>query len=386
MRRISHIMLAGALMLGVFAFPVDAQDSKPVSKPDKAQENSSSSHRTPANSKYARQPSTPSGVKSPGFSNNTQNTSNAPAKSNDNINRRPTQNIDAPGKINNISTGNSSSPVPSSNNKPNNGNNNNNNSPRPGDNNNNNNNNRPNNGNNNNNNNSVNKPGNNSSNNNRPNNGYRPNNSSGPNYWPGSNNNRPNNGYKPNSSSSPRPNINQSYHYGHYCPPPARPYRPIYRPLYRPVLPPGYRPYYNAPVINNILGLTFGMAYVASLDYLFNKGYNVDGYNANTVYLRDVRQMMFVWDDATLNYSSAGYLDSMQFVNSTSYDDTSRYDSLYNEFCKEYGSPVSISNTQRGMQATWFGRDSRSYITIEYQASYSSSNYLRYYTVLTYGY
>ncbi|MEG2401691.1 MAG: hypothetical protein RSB34_02030 [Muribaculaceae bacterium] len=190
--------------------------------------------------------------------------------------------------------------------------------------------------------------------------------------------------YHPNYRPS-TPGHKRQYHQGYYLPPPQRPYRPYCRPIPRPVPPPNYRPYYGASIIDNILGLTFGIAYATSLDYLYDNGYSVDGYDNNTVYLRNVHQMSYIWDDATLNYNSYGNLSSMQFVDSSGYRNTSRYDRLYRELCRKYGYPVTTQNTQNGFQGVWYGRGAQNYVSLEYDVNYINGQ-LRYFTILSYGY
>ncbi|MGN0207407.1 MAG: hypothetical protein ACI4BC_09185 [Muribaculaceae bacterium] len=247
------------------------------------------------------------------------------------------------------------------------------------------NNNRPSNGNNN-------RPSN--GNNNRPGND-RPNN--GGNNRPG--NDRPNNGnnhggnnggYRPgpnHGTPPPPPNHGHSgyrpYHSGHYCPPPSRPYRPAYRPIVRPHVPHGYVYYSGAPVIDNILGLVFGMAYNASLDYLYRNGYNVDGYNNGRVYLRGVSELGYYWDDGFLSYDGYGRLNVIQFSMSDYYNDTRRFNDLYNTLCRRYGPPVYYSDNYNNRECSWFGAGGRGYVTLQFTYNYVNG-YQRYYTTLTY--
>ena len=230
-----------------------------------------------------------------------------------------------------------------------------------------------------------NRPGNNNGNNNRPgnNNGnFRPGNqgrpSGGINHWPGDHHpgfkpgNRPGNHY---GHATPRPG-----NWSKPLPPPHRNYRPIRRPIPRPVPPRGYRPYSAAPVINTILGLTFGTLYNSTLDYLYYKGYEIDGYINNTIYLRNVPEMSFTWPDATIYYDSYGRLTSAQFIYSTSFNALSRYDRLYHNLCMTFGTPVSSRWNGNYREIIWYGGDARGYVTLEYD--YSAG---RYYTILSYG-
>ena len=261
--------------------------------------------------------------------------------------------------------------------------------------------------------------------NSRPNNSGRPSNSSG---RPGNNNNghRPgnnggNNGHRPGNNNPGRPGNNNNGHrpgnndhnpgrpgHGGYNPgrphrpggdyrpnrpnrphrptvivPPHRPHRPPMRPWSRPVPPPSWRPRPAAPVIASILGITFGTAINMSLDYLINRGYTIDGYGNDAVYLRDVNEMSYYWPDATLYYGAGGLARS-EFLYSTSYPDPMRYNSLYTRFNRTYGPPINIVRTGGVLSATWFAPN-RGYVTIDYRSQYSLGGDLRYFTTLTFG-
>ena len=151
-------------------------------------------------------------------------------------------------------------------------------------------------------------------------------------------------------------------------------------PIPRPVPPHGYHPCHTAPVIHTILGITFGTLYNVSLDYLYNKGYEIDGYADNTVYLRNVPEMGYTWPDATIYYDSYGRLASSQFIYSTSFSALGRYDRLYHTLSMTYGSPVSASWNGAHRETIWYGGDARGYVSLEYD--YSGG---RYYTILSYG-
>ncbi|MCM1051902.1 MAG: hypothetical protein NC349_08065 [Paenibacillus sp.] len=162
--------------------------------------------------------------------------------------------------------------------------------------------------------------------------------------------------------------------------PPHRPYRPVMsRPHYRPVPPPAWRPRRGIPVIGGVLGLTFGIAFNASLDYLYNSGYVVDGYGNNIVYLRNVPAMNYVWTDAALYYGNGG-LDASSFYYSTPGYDMSRYNSVYSHLVNVYGMPVSTGNSGGVMTSTWFGGN-RGYITLTFGAGDAG----RFLTTLTLG-
>ena len=181
-------------------------------------------------------------------------------------------------------------------------------------------------------------------------------------------------GFGPGHNPAPRPPM---------VTPPHRPYRPVIaRPHYRPMPPRGWRPAGRVPLIRGILGLTFGTAINLSLDYLFNAGYNVDGYTNDIVYLRNVSAMNYVWTDAALYYGNAG-LDASSFYYSTPTYNLSRYNNVYNSLVATYGAPVSVNNTVNSMTATWFGGNN-GYVTLSFGANNIGSN-LRYLTTLTFG-
>ena len=210
------------------------------------------------------------------------------------------------------------------------------------------------------------------------------------NYKPGNNGNHNGNhnggvshwpGYRP--PSGPAPVVRPGTHRPNWStpvPPPHRNYRPIGRPIPRPVPPHGYHPCHTAPVIHAIRGITFGTLYNASLDYLYSKGYEIDGYADNTVYLRNVPEMGYTWPDATIYYDSYGRLASSQFIYSTSFSALGRYDRLYHTLSMTYGSPVSASWNGAHRETIWYGGDARGYVSLEYD--YSGG---RYYTILSYG-
>ena len=204
------------------------------------------------------------------------------------------------------------------------------------------------------------------------NNGIHNGHNSGVSHWPG---------YRP--PSGPAPVVRPGTHRPNWStpvPPPHRNYRPIGRPIPRPVPPHGYHPCHTAPVIHTILGITFGTLYNASLDYLYSKGYEIDGYADNTVYLRNVPEMGYTWPDATIYYDSYGRLASSQFIYSTSFSALGRYDRLYHTLSMTYGSPVSASWNGAHRETIWYGGDARGYVSLEYD--YSGG---RYYTILSYG-
>lgn len=162
--------------------------------------------------------------------------------------------------------------------------------------------------------------------------------------------------------------------------PPARRYRPSDYRVERPVIINNYSPLRTAPSITAILGLSFGTSYSSSLDFLFNRGYELDGYNNRRVYLRNVRELSFSWPDVIFNYSSRQLLDDAEFHYSTGYGDHSRFDRVYDTLCRRYGRPMKSKTKGNKWSAVWYGSDRRGYVTLEY---YRKSG--RYYTSLYYG-
>ena len=204
-------------------------------------------------------------------------------------------------------------------------------------------------------------------------------------YRPGGNHN----GYKPGPGNF-HPGVNRPHdHHGMIVhrphswvtpvAPPIRHFRPHHHHIIRPVIPVGYHPWHRAPVIRGILGLTFGTAYYASLDYLYDRGYEIDGYYDGIVYLRNVIEMRVTWPDVMLNYGSLNALNSAEFHYSTSFDDLGRFNFVHRELCNRYGSPMSYEESRSGIQAVWYGGNATGYVTLEY--FYQNG---RYYTTLSY--
>ena len=162
--------------------------------------------------------------------------------------------------------------------------------------------------------------------------------------------------------------------------PPHRSFRPVHYHICRPVPPPGFRPWHRAPIISGILGLTFGTAYYISLDYLFTRGYEIDGYYNGVVYLRNIQELNCFWPDVMLNYGSRNALSSAEFHYSTSYDDLGRFNRLYSDLCARYGQPVTYAEDSQGIRSTWYGGNARGFVSLEYYY-----NRGRYYTTLSYG-
>ena len=162
--------------------------------------------------------------------------------------------------------------------------------------------------------------------------------------------------------------------------PPVRPHRPHFRPMPRIAPPPYWRPYHNAPIIRGILGLTFGTLYHATLDYLYDHHYDIDGYTDDIVYLRNVTNLNYRWQDVMLSYHS-GRLASAQFVHSSRYHDTGRYNGVYRTLCNTYGPPISTRTLSGGgYECVWYGGNSQGMVSLEFYRHAA-----RYYTTLTFG-
>lgn len=235
------------------------------------------------------------------------------------------------------------------------------------------------------------------------NNGFRPNNPGNtpgrnPGVTAGNNGNRPgnpgNNGFRPNNPGSNGFRPNNPGNNGLRPGQPARPNRPAHSvpPPHRPNFatpwtaprpPRGWRPGRLYPTFSTILGITLGTAFDLSLNYLYNNGYNVYSYGNNAVYLTNVNQLNLLWPDATLYYGSAG-LDRGEFIYSTSYYDTARYNEAYARLVASYGAPVSTSYPSNGMETCWFGNDGR-FVTLQFAPTYGADGVLRYYTTLSFG-
>ena len=170
---------------------------------------------------------------------------------------------------------------------------------------------------------------------------------------------------------------NHSWSWSRPLPPPARPYRPAPLVWYRPVIPVGWHPYAGAPVIDRILGITFGTLFDTSLDYLYYNGYEIDGYADHIIYLRDVPLLNYIWDDVMLSYDSYDRLVNAQFIFQTGHYSRHRYDRVYRNLCKVYGQPVA--STSEGI--SWYGGNSTGWVTLSMQ-----NNLGRYYTILSIGY
>lgn len=191
--------------------------------------------------------------------------------------------------------------------------------------------------------------------------------------------NRP--GHNPGRPGDHRPGYGRPGGPHHFAPPPHRPH--YARPWAPPRPPRGWRPGRVYPTFSTVLGITFGSAFDISLAYLLNNGYNVYSYGNNIVYLNNVNQLNLLWPDASLYYGSRG-LDRGEFIYSTSYYDTMRYNEAYARLVAAYGAPVSTSYPSNGMQTCWFGNDGR-FVTLQFLPTYGADGIMRYYTTLSFG-
>lgn len=157
--------------------------------------------------------------------------------------------------------------------------------------------------------------------------------------------------------------------------PPIRHRRPATVWYYRPVVP-SYYSYYSLPVIAGVMGLEFGVRFAESLNYLYYNDYDIDGYEDNVVYLRDVTLMDYTWEDAMLQYDN-DRLVYAQYSSYSDYDDYSRFESLYGTLCEEYGEPI---DENEGMYC-WYGGDGVGFVNLGYYAGDNGG----YYTTLAFG-
>lgn len=195
-----------------------------------------------------------------------------------------------------------------------------------------------------------------------------------------------NGGYNAGGNYNPNAGQNNGY-YGYNngwkspVAPPVRTNRPADYRITTPTRPNGYRPISGCPNVSGIFGIAFGTSYYESLNYLYRRGYDIDGYYGNKVYLRNVSELGFTWPDAIINYDSRGYMKSAELHASTSYKSKSRYTRIYNNLCRTYGKPIQYKAKKGEYKAVWYGGNCRGYVTLEYYKTHG-----RYYTTLAYSY
>ena len=171
--------------------------------------------------------------------------------------------------------------------------------------------------------------------------------------------------------------INHYWSWSRPLPPPVRRYRPAPIVWYRPVIPVGWHPYASAPIIDRILGITFGTLFDSSLDYLYYNGYEIDGYADHVIYLRNVPLLNLAWEDVMLCYDDYDRLVNAQFIFQTVRNDRKRFNRVYNSLCRIYGQPIDSGNN--GL--SWYGGGSTGWVTLS-----TFENMGRYYTTLSIGY
>ncbi len=220
--------------------------------------------------------------------------------------------------------------------------------------------------------------------------------------------NRPGNNVRPGRPNRPEPGTRTPHHTNRPAPParprpprpapsmrpprpprpaimhrPMRPGRPIMRPWVRPVRPATWRSHVNLFYGIPMFGLRFGMSVTPSIDLLYSNGYSIDGYDTNTVYLRNVNEFGYMWPDATLYYGPSGLVRT-QLLYPTAVYDLSRYNAIYSDLYDAYGAPMRVSLPGGGIRSTWWG-DGNSYIQLEYSSMDTYGNKAGFFTTLTFG-
>lgn len=214
---------------------------------------------------------------------------------------------------------------------------------------------------------------------NNPQQGFQPGMRPGVNNQPSGNRPAPGqpSGMRPNPTPKPQPPLQRPP-----VMPPMRPDRPPMYPYSRPLPPPAWRPAPGGPILSTILGITLGTAIGVSLDYLFNNGYAVDGYDSDVVYLRNVNQLNYAWPDAALYYGPYG-LTGSRFIYSTIAYNPTRYNMVYRDLVRLYGSPAQLVRQNGGYLATWFGVGNN-YVQLQFAPEIVNGS-TRFFTTLSFG-
>ena len=218
-------------------------------------------------------------------------------------------------------------------------------------------------------------------------------------------------GHKPHGSA-PKPGDNHGHpsHHGHSAPPPGHhPHHDYKRHDYHPPRPggghwgpPPHNYYYHwsrplpppppvtvhchpgVPVINTLFGLPFGTFIDYSINALIQFGYNVLGYANNAIYMNNVSQFGYIWDDVQLYYNDGLFSSAcLQYWSSSS--SRTRFNNVYNQLCNLYGAPVSSSNYNGITSYTWWGGNQTGYVTLEFGYGRSDDGYAGYFTTVFYG-
>lgn len=83
-------------------------------------------------------------------------------------------------------------------------------------------------------------------------------------------------------------------------------------------------------------------------------------------------------------YDNHGCLTASRYIYATPGYNISRFMSLYNRLCNQYGYPVTTNNRDCLRSATWFGYDG-TFITIDFTHGHSAHGAPCYYTTISYG-
>ena len=187
----------------------------------------------------------------------------------------------------------------------------------------------------------------------------------------------PHHDYKHHDYHPPRPGG------GHWGPPPHHYCHHWSRPL-PPPPPVTVHCHPGVPVIDMLFGVPFGMFIDYSINSLVHMGYNVLGYANNAIYMNGVSQFGYTWDDVQLNYNDGLFSSAcLQYWSSSS--SRTRFNSVYNQLCSLYGSPVS-NNSYNGITSyTWWGGNQTGYVTLEFGYGRSDDGYAGYFTTVFYG-
>ena len=187
----------------------------------------------------------------------------------------------------------------------------------------------------------------------------------------------PHHDYKHHDYHPPRPGG------GHWGPPPHNYHYHWSRPL-PPPPPVTIHCHPGVPVIDMLFGVPFGMFIDYSINSLVQMGYNVLGYANNAIYMNSVPQFGYTWDDVQLYYNDGLFSSAcLQYWSSSS--SRSRFNSVYNQLCSLYGSPVS-NNSYNGITSyTWWGGNQTGYVTLEFGYGRSDDGHAGYFTTVFYG-
>ena len=187
----------------------------------------------------------------------------------------------------------------------------------------------------------------------------------------------PHHDYKHHDYHPPRPGG------GHWGPPPHHYCHHWSRPL-PPPPPVTVHCHPGVPVIDMLFGVPFGVFIDYSINSLVHMGYNVLGYANNAIYMNGVSQFGYTWDDVQLYYNDGLFSSAcLQYWSSSS--SRTRFNSVYNQLCSLYGSPVS-NNSYNGITSyTWWGGNQTGYVTLEFGYGRSDDGYAGYFTTVFYG-